>query len=62
MSSTPPTLAGGPGNTGKNNKVPKRYLLFLLVTVFIVSLLAIVSHYNILSVTKLYYWYSGGSP
>ncbi len=52
MSSTPPTLAGDPGNTGKNNKVPKRYLLFLLVTVFIVSLLAIVSHYNILSISN----------
>ena len=52
MSSAPLTSAGDPKNTGKNNKVPKQYLLFLLATVFIASLLTIVNHYNILIISN----------
>ncbi len=52
MSSAPPTSAGEASNTGKINKVPKRYLLFLLAAVFITSLLTIVNHYNILTISS----------
>src|SRR5660398_199019 len=52
MSSTPLTSAGDTKSTGKNNKVPKRYLLFLLATVFIASLLSIANHYNIISISN----------
>ena len=52
MSSTPLTSAGDTKSTGKNNKVPKRYLLFLLATVFIASLLTIANHYNIISISN----------
>jgi proton glutamate symport protein len=52
MSSAPRTLAGDPKNAGKNNKVPKRYLIFLLATVFLASLFIIINQYNILSISK----------
>jgi len=51
MSTAPLPSEGDPKNTGKNNKVPKQYLLFLLATVFIASSLLIVNHYNILSIS-----------
>ena len=52
MSSTPLTSSSGSGNKSKNNKVPKYYLLFLLASIFIVSLLTIVNHYGILKISN----------
>jgi proton glutamate symport protein len=52
MPSASSASSGGSGNTGKNNKVPKYILLFLLASIFIVSLLTIVNHYDILRINK----------
>jgi proton glutamate symport protein len=52
MSSTPLTSSSGSGNKSKNNKVPKFYLLFLLASIFIVSLLTVVNHYDILKISN----------
>ena len=35
------------------NKVPKRYLIFLLAALFVFSFLAIVNYYNIISISKV---------
>jgi proton glutamate symport protein len=53
MSSTPLTSIDSPKRNSKNHKVPKNYLLFLLVTIFIFSLLTILSHYNILIISNI---------
>jgi len=52
MPSASSASSGGSGNTSKNNKVPKYILLFLLASIFIVSLLTIVNHYDILRINK----------
>jgi proton glutamate symport protein len=52
MSSASSASSGGSGNTDTNNKVPKYILLFLLASIFIVSLLTIVNHYDILRIDK----------
>jgi proton glutamate symport protein len=52
MPSASSASSGGSGNIGKNNKVPKYILLFLLASIFIVSLLTIVNHYDILRINK----------
>ncbi|MGB8357811.1 MAG: cation:dicarboxylase symporter family transporter [Bacteroidales bacterium] len=52
MSSTPLTSSSSSGNKSINNKVPKYYLLFLLASIFIVSLLTVVNHYDILKISS----------
>jgi proton glutamate symport protein len=52
MSSEPSPFAGDPKNAGKNNKVPRRYLLFLLTAVFIASVLLIVNQYNVINISN----------
>ena len=49
---TTSTPSGDLNNKEKNNKVPKRFLLFLLASIFITSLLTIVSNYNILIISN----------
>ena len=39
-------------NTKRVSKVPRRYMLFLLLTLFLVSFLTIVNHYDIFSISK----------
>jgi proton glutamate symport protein len=48
----PPTSPGANKNKTRVSKIPRRYLLFLLLTLFIVSFLTIVNHYNIFNVSK----------
>lgn len=52
MSPTHSSSSDSPKSTGKNNKVPGLYLLFLLTAIFLVSLLTIVNHYNIVSINE----------
>ncbi|MDP3003486.1 MAG: cation:dicarboxylase symporter family transporter [Bacteroidales bacterium] len=52
MPITPPTSPGAGKNKTKVSKVPRRYLLFLLITLFVVSFLTIVNHYDIFSISK----------
>jgi len=40
------------GKKGKNNKIPRSYMIFLLSALFVVSLLTIINHYNIVSIGK----------
>ncbi len=53
MSSTPLTSTDSPKHISKNHKVPKNYLLFLLATIFIFSLLTILSHYKLFSISNI---------
>jgi len=48
----PPISPDAEKNKTKVSKVPRRYLLFLLLTLFIVSFLTVVNHYSIFSVSK----------
>ena len=48
----PPISPDAEKNKTKVSKVPRRYLLFLLLTLFIVSFLTIVNHYSIFSISK----------
>ena len=52
MPITPPISPDADKNKIKVSKVPRRYLFILLLTLFIVSLLTIVSHYNIFYISK----------
>jgi len=52
MPITPPISPDSDKNKIKVSKVPRRYLFILLLTLFIVSLLTIVSHYNIFYISK----------
>ena len=52
MPITPPVSAGEDKNKIRASKVPRRYLLFLLLILFIVSSLTIVNHYNIFHISK----------
>jgi len=40
------------GKKGKNNKIPRSYMIFLLSALFVVSLLTIINHYNIVNIGK----------
>ena len=53
MPITPPISPDADKNKTKVSKVPRRYLFILLLTLFIVSLLTIVSHYNIFYISKI---------
>ncbi len=53
MPITPPISPDSDKNKTKVSKVPRRYLFILLLTLFIVSLLTIVSHYNIFYISKI---------
>jgi proton glutamate symport protein len=46
------TTPGSEKNNSKVSKVPRRYMLFLLLTLFVVSLLTVIDHYNLLSISK----------
>ena len=48
----PPISPDSDKNKIKVSKVPRRYLLFLLLTLFIVSFLTVVNHYSIFSISK----------
>ena len=48
----PPISPDAEKNKTKVSKVPRRYLLFLLLTLFIVSFLTVVNHYSIFSISK----------
>ena len=48
----PPISPDAEKNKTKVSKVPRRYLLFLLLTLFIVSFLTIVNHYSIFTISK----------
>jgi proton glutamate symport protein len=52
MSITPPTSAGESKTKTHVSKVPRRYMLFLLLSIFVVSALTTVNHYDILSISK----------
>jgi proton glutamate symport protein len=52
MPITPTTTPGADKNKTKVSKVPRRYLLIMLLTIFIVSFLTIVNHYNIFYISK----------
>jgi len=52
MSLLPSTSSDDLKAKAKVSKVPKRYLLFLLLTLFIVSCLVVGNHYNIFSIGK----------
>ncbi len=52
MPITPPTSTDAAKNKTKVSKVPRRYLLFLLLTLFVVSFLTIVNYYDIFSISK----------
>jgi len=52
MSSTILTSSGDLNNKEKNVKVPKRFILFLLASIFITSVLTIINHYHILSISN----------
>jgi proton glutamate symport protein len=41
-------------NKAKSTKVPRRYTLFLLITLFIVSLLTVINHYEISSISSTF--------
>lgn len=43
----------GKGENGKNNRIPRSYMIFLLSTLFVVSLLTILNHYNVFSTGKI---------
>jgi len=40
------------GKKGKNNKIPRSYMIFLISALFVVSLLTIINHYNIINIGK----------
>ncbi|MEI6050369.1 MAG: cation:dicarboxylase symporter family transporter [Bacteroidota bacterium] len=46
------TTQGVDKNNTKVSTVPRRYMLFLLLTLFVVSILTIINHYDILSIGK----------
>ena len=52
MPITPSTSPDTGKNKTKDSNVPRRYLLFLLLTLFVVSFLTIVNHYDIVSISK----------
>ena len=52
MPITPSTSPSAGKNRIKDSNVPRRYLLFLLLTLFVVSFLTIVNHYDIFSISK----------
>jgi len=52
MPIAPSTSPGAGKNKTKDSNVPRRYLLFLLLTLFVVSFLTIVNHYDIFSISK----------
>jgi proton glutamate symport protein len=52
MPKTPPTTLGAGKNKIKVRKVPRRYILFLFLTLFVVSSITIVNHYDIFSISK----------
>jgi proton glutamate symport protein len=52
MPITPPTTPGAGKNKIKVSKVPRRYMLFLLLILFVVSFITIVNHYDIFSISK----------
>jgi len=52
MPITPPTNSGAGKNKTKVSKVPRHYMLLLLLTLFVVSILTIINHYDIFSISK----------
>ena len=52
MPITPPPSPDAGKNNKKVSKVPRRYILFLLLTLFLVSFLTIVNHYSIFHISK----------
>jgi proton glutamate symport protein len=52
MPITPTTSSGAEKKKTKVSNVPRRYLIILLSTIFIVSFLMIVNHYNIFYISK----------
>jgi proton glutamate symport protein len=52
MPITPPPSPDAGKNNKKVSKVPRRYILFLLLTLFVVSFLTIINHYDIFIVSK----------
>ena len=52
MPKTPPTTLGAGKNKIQVRKVPRRYILFLFLTLFVVSSITIVNHYDIFSISK----------
>ena len=52
MTITPPTSPGAGTNKIKVSKVPRRYMLFLLLALFVISFLTIVNHSEIFSISK----------
>ncbi len=54
MSLIPPTPQVDGKSKTKNSKVPRKYILFLLLSLFVVSFLTIVNHYEILSIGKTF--------
>ena len=52
MPITPPPSPDAGKNNKKVSKVPRRYILFLLLTIFVVSFLTIINHYDIFIVSK----------
>lgn len=48
-----PATSPDDGKTRTNlSKVPRRYILFLLLTLFVVSILTVINHYDIFSISK----------
>src|SRR4030043_745059 len=52
MSLTQPSSPDADKNKTPISKVPRHYLLFLLLTLFFVALLTIVNHYKIIDISK----------
>ncbi len=52
MPITPSTSPGTGKNKTKVSKVPRHYMLLLLLTLFVVSILTIINHYDIFSISK----------
>jgi len=52
MSITPTTATDAGKNKTKVSKVPRNYILFLLLTLLIVSILTMINHYDIFSISK----------
>jgi proton glutamate symport protein len=54
MSITPPVATDSNKNRSKITRVPRNYLFFLLLSLFIVSLLSIIGHFEIVSISKTF--------
>ena len=52
MTTTPPTTPDTVKSKLKTGKVPRRYMLFLLSSLLVVSILAVLNHYEIVNVGK----------